>query len=76
MRSLQNYATAELSTGAGSCERQLRRREPTELAKGTPKAHRFSRHPAKMIICRTLATYKGQRFNGSAAILIGRIFRR
>jgi hypothetical protein len=39
-----------------------------------PQAHRFSRHPAEMIICRTLARYKGRRFNGSAAILIGRFF--
>ncbi len=29
------------------------------VAKGTPQAHRFPRHPAEMIICRTLATYKG-----------------
>jgi hypothetical protein len=43
-------------------------------AKGTPKAHRFSHHPAEMIIFRTLATYKRQRFNRSAAILIGRLF--
>jgi hypothetical protein len=28
---------------------------------GTPQAHRFPRHPAEMIICRTLATYKGRR---------------
>jgi hypothetical protein len=30
------------------------------VAKGTPQAHRFPRHPAEMIICRTLATYKGR----------------
>jgi hypothetical protein len=32
------------------------------VAKGTPQAHRFPRHPAEMIICRTLATYKGRSF--------------
>jgi len=28
------------------------------VAKGTPQAHRFPRHPAEMSFCRTLATYK------------------
>src|SRR5580658_9893367 len=30
------------------------------VAKGTPQAHRFPRHPAEMIIRRTFATYKGR----------------
>ncbi len=30
----------------------------------TPQAHRFPRHPAEMIICRTLATYKGRSNSG------------
>ena len=31
------------------------------VAKGTPQAHCFPSHPREMIICRTLATYKGHK---------------
>jgi hypothetical protein len=30
------------------------------VAKGTAQAHRFPRHPAEMIFCRTLATYNNE----------------
>ena len=40
------------------------------VAKGTPQAHRFPRHPAEMIIRRTLTTYKGRGLAVGAAPLI------
>jgi hypothetical protein len=42
-----------------------------DKAKGTAQAHRFSRHPAEMIICRTLATYKGQASTYDKACRLG-----
>jgi hypothetical protein len=56
----QNASQDTVQPKQRSLEKRSRIYRSGLVAKGTAQAHRFSRHPAEMIIRRTLATYKGQ----------------